>query len=321
MASKLSAVRRWAGPAIAVVVLAVLVAISEPAKLWEIAQGSSPLALAYALPAALVILTLKTARWRLLMGNTARAMSFGETWLVFNAGVVFGSLSPGRVGELIKVGYVMRRGIHRRNAISSVIGDRLIDVFVLGSLVVVSATVVPTSVLGNRLAVITGIGAILVVAGAMLLWRRPLLNRLDQLITRFEARFRGTSSVSPAPGDDAAPQRQPGWLPLSITLTLAASAVNVSIYLVIAEGLGLDLAPLLGAAISLLAIGVTILPISIAGIGTREAFLVVALRPLGVDYEQALLFGLSFLFVQVVFSALGFASWLLIPSSRRQGLR
>jgi glycosyltransferase 2 family protein len=189
--------------------------------------------------------------------------SFGQTWSAVMAGLTLNAVLPGRGGDLVRAVFLVRDGSGLTVLLGAVLVERLIDVFTLGLLVLLT---------GLGLDVVTGAAALACAAAvggtallAVLGPRVPLRPDLGERVARTAGQV----------------ARRPGWAALATLLSLLTWANNTAMLVVTlwAVGVQVPFVPAFRAgAVSILA---GIVPITLSGIGTRDTALVLALSPFG----------------------------------------
>ena len=271
----------------------------------------------YWLPVITVVLIgLRTWRWNLLLGWRHLQLPAAQAWSIYATGIFLGSFTPGRLGDLAKAAYLRQeRGVSWEQATAPTLADRLFDVvflLLLGGWALYHLELLSFNLLHWAGAV--GIGglvfALVFKSGA--LWRR-LHQRLQH--------WRVYEFVAALRHEMGALLRWSGLRALGLT-ALAYGAYFTQTAL-LAEALGLELTVAdVAAAITLLGLA-AFLPISIAGLGTREGILVLVMVHKAVPHslEAALMFSaMFFFFCFVVPGILGFFCWLRTPLSL-EGIR
>jgi uncharacterized protein (TIRG00374 family) len=304
---------RWGLRAIGPVLLAVvLFRLGTRETLEAIGQAApAPLIAAYLL--FLPSLALRSLRWQSLMSPQKVRLGFGETLSVYAFSILVGTVTPGRVGEFVKALHLRRKGVSLGMSLSSVVVDRLLDVVFLlafGALAL-WAVVFPGRASGGHAAVI---GILVLLLPSLLWWASR--GRGYQTTSRWLAAAR-SERLSQGYRDFAAGLRDlpAGTLAWALLLTGSAWAANFSAAYLLSLSLGFDVPYLplvcMAAACSL----VTLLPISLLGLGTRDLALIVMLAPYGVRSSGAVAFStliLSMLLCNGVLSAFS----LLTPAAR-----
>ena len=92
-----------------------------------------------------------------------------------------------------------------------------------------------------------------------------------------------------------------GWILYYLTVYLLAASINIHIPFFF-----------LVACVSITAV-ITLIPISISGIGTRDAVLILLFAQLGLSQESAVAFAVMILFMYAVNGLIGLVAWLYKP--------
>jgi uncharacterized protein (TIRG00374 family) len=263
------------------------------------------------------LILLKTWRWRLLLRQQGVNYGLGSAFVAYNSSLAVGYVTPGRLGEFVKALYLRQdEGLPLGYAFSSVLLDRILDLYLL--LMTAGLGIVLVAAPGYLFA-----PSLFVLAAAAL---GPLVvlvpsvsRRLTALVTRATSRLMGGSLGEQLNRSLASFQR--GMEQLVTPRLLVPLVCTVVAYLVFysqcylgALALGLPVAYLYTAYCVSLASLLALLPVSISGLGVREATFIALLSPLGIAAEAAVTYSLLILLVFNVFGgAIGALSWFLKP--------
>jgi uncharacterized protein (TIRG00374 family) len=278
-----------------------------------------------ALLANLPILALKTERWRRVLMALQISYPFRRAFVAFTGGLPASIVTPGHVGELARVMYLkadldLSAGI----GLFSVVVDRLLDLMLL-SFVGGTALAVWQLHWSLPVWVFPVLGPVVI---APLLLAIPAVRkrvagfferkrakdgdrRSDGLGRLSDAWVKGTARVLGGSSERA--------LFHAVVFTLLAFCLLAAQTFFLACGLGLPLSFWEILLIIGLANLVSALPLSVAGVGTREAVLVLLFAGRGIAAEYALALGAAILVCNVAFCfAMGFAVWEIWPPTRRR---
>jgi hypothetical protein len=292
--------------ALSVVLIVAVLWQTSPRKLADAATALSVPWFLLAFAINLVAVLVMTERWRvLLVARARREPGFGwllETTLV---SLLLGQVLPTAVGgDAVKAIDLSRRTGARAESVSSVVVDKILG---LGALVLLAAAGAAAGGAGfggtTVLAVEMGVG--LVSAGSLAVlfsvrarrWLRPLRPVARKL--RIEHAMRALYDALHAY------REHPGALAWVFVLAIAAQLLRVITVAVLVHGMHLHVG--FGTLLLLCPVLflVTIVPVSLNGIGLREATFVVVLRGADVGREDAFALGLAFFAVGVLTGALG----------------
>jgi len=262
----------------------------------------------YVLPTFTVLMVaLRTWRWTLLLKADQIGLSPLRAWSLYATGLFLGSFTPGRMGDMAKAFYLRRTyGLSWSRSIRGTLLDRLFD---LGLLLAVGGWAVGQLGLWSLLWPWFVIGVVAGLVFAILLKRFSNPWGSDRLkkhkIWQYIARCRG---------DVATLVRQAGVG--ALILTVLAYTVYFAQTVLLAEAVGLGLAPAdVVALIAMIGLA-SFLPISIAGFGTREGLLFWGLSLRGVPDSLELAIAYSGFFLVFCFllpGLLGGLCWLSNP--------
>ena len=281
----------WIRALVSITLLGLLFGYLDFGRLLQILRGAQPALIGGLFVLLLLERVFSAYRWYVLLQGKAPAIAFrsvlGLTFISF----FLGTFMPGAAAQLLRI-YVMSRAISDLAlAFSSVLVERLLAVFALFLLVSLGLLIAPPE-LPATLAYLAwlGLGAVIFVWLWLMLpvtreltshtlsgrWLLPLRTRLIKVYRHL---------------DDYA--RQPFLILWAMLLAIAMQCLRVLSAYVGALALGIQVPVVTFAVLVLIVILVALLPISIGGIGVREAAFVFLLGFAGVSEEAA--FGLSVL--------------------------
>ena len=257
---------------------------------------------------------LKTLRWVVILRAQGLRLRVWPS-LIANFGSFFvGALTPGRLGEFIKAMYVSREAqVSVAHGLSSVLVDRLFDLYTV--MIIGGVSIFQ---LGSELNIAI---AFVIVGGVVTLPLITLLHdriysTLESIGTRLGRLGQKLFGEKGMLTDLRRGLRQISVSALSIglALTLLSYCLYFTQCYLLAVALQIDIP--LRAVVFAIAIGglVTLLPISISGVGTRDAAIVFYLSRYAVQPETALSFSLLvFLVFYVQAGIIGALAWAAQP--------
>lgn len=305
-----AALVRLVGPALLVVVI---LKIPDRGAVLRAILSASLLPLALAVLLNGVNIHLKVVRWQVLLATRGIRYSTRRAWGAFLTSLYAGMLTPGRLGDILRAAYLRSEvGAPYSEGIASVVMDRLCDLYVL-AVFVAFACVRYSSVISGKLAWIVWAGVAGTVVGPLVLLIPGIaelpLSRIYKRMARGEGGQAGFERFLAA-------LRANVGKPLlaTIPLTIATFLVNYLQGWLIARSMGLDMSFV--DATSLLAVAslLGLLPVSVSGVGVREAFFALVFPALGFSIGAGVTFGLLVFFViYLVIAAIGFLAWQVSP--------
>jgi uncharacterized protein (TIRG00374 family) len=257
---------------------------------------------------------LKAYRWRELLH--AQKISYGiwPAFLSYFGSIFIGLLTPGRLGELIKALHVSKDcNVSNARALSSVLVDRLFDLYAL-LLMGGAALLSRSSDLNHILALLES--AIVLVLPLVILTN----NKIFQWVAQLAARMGKWGKALVAPESWLMELRTAlKELPIGVAIvagvwTLLAYAVFFEQCYLLSQALKLDASFLQVSYAVALGSLVTLIPISISGLGTREATIVAYLGSVGISPQLSLGFSLLiFVAFYVAGGLIGAIAWQMKP--------
>lgn len=268
--------------------------LKELAHTWiQADKGLLVLAVLPVVPTMLI----KIQRWRYLLSAWGRDYPFGAAANAYLATYYIGLLTPGRAGEMLRAIYVNRYdGAGVGTALVSVVVDRVFDVMVIIAVVMLGIWFVPQFEYLDR----AWVWASFVTVGLLTLAVMVRFKSIEKLWLWFRARlpraFVGARDGNSA-SDIFAGLRRILTLPYLGTLAILSVAswalVLLTCYL-IASALSLNVSfSYLSVAVSVAAL-ISLLPISIGGLGVRDSVLILVLGLIDVTPQQSLAFSLLY---------------------------
>lgn len=267
--------------------------------------------LIFAFVLTILEVTVRSFRWRIVLSSLGISISriscIGLHWL----GFFVGNITPGRLGEIIKVYFLKNKGHSVFRSFFSIVLDRVIDILVLllfGFFIF--------------LFFLKDIGLYIVVVGIVLLLSVVfiflLINPKSFIHKTFGKFIRKIFSVD----FDSYNRFTFGKFWQGIRGLKKREVLFFFIYLIIgwflyfypryiiAKSLGLNLSFVDIFVISTVVAMVSILPISVAGIGTREAAMIYLFSLFGLNKEVAVLFSLLIFTIHIIVISFGLIPYL-----------
>lgn len=255
-----------------------------------------------------IILAIKSYRWKFLMAGEGVDYHALKALSAYLASFTIGIVTPGRIGEIARLYYVREdSGIDFYEAFKTVVADRIFDLttlFVLGS----SGVLFYINALGDLPAYIYGL---LVLTAFIIMYLAVWFILAYLLRSAYFSRYNLLAFIRDT------------WYLVINKRSVFCWLITFIAYLVyfltagwIFNALHLFLSFIDVAFILSIMSLVTIIPISIAGFGAREASLVILLAQYGVSAEIALSFSLLQFLAFFLWGALiGMVFWILKPVS------
>ena len=259
---------------------------------------------------------LKALRWRLLLSAQRTQYGMWPATLSYFGSIFIGLFTPGRLGEFVKAMHINQDcGVPMGQAFSSVLADRLFDLYALllvGGVALLSLTAWRD---GNSVFGLVLLVLLLALPVAVFL-HEGVFGRIRTLGSHLgrPGRWLFASQSWPLELHNGLRQLSLPWLLAAVGLTVLAYAIFFGQCYLLALALGLKTSFVQVSFAVALGSLVTLLPISISGLGTREAAIVAYLGAVGVPAEMALSFSLLvFVTFYVAGGLMGAVAWWLQP--------
>lgn len=271
-----------------------------------------PLVIAVALDA--VVIHAKLWRWRSLLRSAGVSLSVSRAYMAFLPSLYLGLATPGRVGDALRIQYLKRdHAVGYADGLAVSIIDRLCDVYVLLAFVALGIVhLARTASIPFAQTTWLAVAAV-AIAPAFLFVRRVAEPAAQWLFGRFS---KGQIHEGLSVFFDAL-RSQIGWnLVGPALLTVLAFLTNYLQAWLVANALGIDLSFIDVSALVAISSLLSLLPISISGVGVRESFFALVFPAFGLAATLGIAFGLGFFAVVYVPTlVLGFIAWLAWPPS------
>lgn len=297
----------WSIRLIGLVVLAIVLSQVDFGQVGDALKSLRPWPLVGAILLTVPFFVVKSWRWRLILRQLGIRISNREAVQLYGVGLFVGQATPGQLGEMVRAHFLWRKGHDPIKSTGSVVVDRVLDSIALTFFVVAGVMMFMRqwALAALLLALLLAVCALFipwtnskVVRFTARLKGRPRLEHLVDAIHKFLVTF-------PVSMGD------PKVAVLIIGATLLSSALNFLRFYLLLAALGLSL------PVAHFIFGVSwanfagLLPVTIFGVGLREAVLIQVFQDAGQTAEGAIAFSALVLMAYLVNIAWGFAAWLL----------
>ena len=250
-------------------------------------------------------LLIKAWRWQVILADLGVPIAFREAVRLYALGLGAGMLTPGQIGDAVKIAYFRERGFGQ--SIISILLDRLWDVLILVLLAGFGALFFVQVFEGEWL------GIVFLFVATVLVFALVINPRSQRWFFKQLRRIRKK--------EDALANYEPQPLTfrqilIQFLLSIVATIVVYARLYLLSAALGLVLPPMPFVAAMSLATIAALLPISpMGGVGTRDAALLLMAPVMGITAAQALALSTLILLIQLVNGVVGFAVWILEPKA------
>jgi len=259
-----------------------------------------------AIIANIVLIFLKSLKWKTLVDFKVK-LGFFETVKYFLTGFFFSTITPGRVGDLVRAKYLRKRtGL--AYATMSVVLDRIIDIILLLLIgfvaVIMAAEFFGMTILAPEiilLAIIALIIGIYIVSMKSITFK--LFNKINNLLIPNSFREKANKSFNNIYDVIDIFKTHPKTSIVAGLLGVAIWGIAIIMVYAIAESIQLGV-PFYGffIIVPLMALS-DIIPLSIGGLGPREFITINTLAFFSVTYDAAITFSLLYFFTGYILVA------------------
>lgn len=293
-------------------------------RIWETLRQVEPVRLLVFPVFTAFIVWVRGLRWWLLLRGAGIDYTRGRSAAVWAVGFFAGAVTPGKVGDAVRAFYVNRETGHGvGKAFLTVFIDRLMDlvtVLVFGVVTVLVFSYRYTNVPSIWVIVAASLAALALLY--VVLRRevvRKVLGPLFRALTPARYRAQLTAEVHGFYDALALYGNAPGCTIGAAVLTLVFWGSVVLMAYAVTWVLGIDVSLGYVAIMMPVVTLMEIIPISVSGIGTREAAVIFFFSAVGIGNPQAVAFSITYLIVGTYLTALvGFAAWLANPTKFNQ---
>lgn len=314
--------RRWLSillPFIGLAMFAYIVARTGPDKILAMFEYADRPLLLISPVFLFAIVLLRGIRWRYLMRVLDIEYSLARSCTVWTIGFFASAVTPGKVGDAVRALYV-------NNETRATFGEAILTVFIdrLWDLVTILVAGMVTVILFSHyyievpsVWILVG-GALAVIAVIYMMLRRNLVRRvLKPLFNIFvPERYKDRLSMSFHSFYDSlhAYRRSAREVTVVMALTLVSWGVIFLFAYYVTRLLRIDVSPGYMVLIMPIVTLVELLPVSVSGLGTRDATVIYFFSLVGVPSAAAVGFSIAYVLIGTyVVALLGFAFWLRNP--------
>jgi len=260
------------------------------------------------------ILITKSYCWNYIKKKQNIHYSKKDSFLMYNVGLYIGSVTPGRVGEISRALYLKKDGHSFGKSMVSLTLDRISD-FAFLLIFLFFGLLFFFNFFNNQILIPLAITISLIILLFIFLKSnliQLLLKKLFYII--IPARYKKSWEVNFQDFiKDIKIYKFRDYLIVFLITAFSWLFYYIQMYIV-AQSANIADIPLLHLSIMLTAVGfITLIPISISGIGTRDAALIFFLTPFLVPKEQIIVFSSLILLMYLFHTFIGFICWLIKP--------
>lgn len=283
-------------------------------EVFEILKQTNLLFVGLAMFFAFIMILAHVYRWNYLKKIQNINYQFKDSFLIYNAGFFFSTITPGHIGDLIRVFYLKKDGYSVGKSFVSIFLDRLADVSFL-LIVGYLSMYFFARFFWQYIIVIT----VIILIGLLVFFlfqRKKFLKILSKKILYFliPQKYKKSWHLNYQDFiDDIKIYKLKNYFVL-YSITIFNWFIYYSSMFLLAKSIGLDNIPFIFLAMSVtIAALATLIPISILGLGTRDATLLLLFSFFNISPEKTIAFSTLYLLIILMAALLGLICWLKKP--------
>ena len=249
---------------------------------------------------------LTTLKWKSILKIQNINLDFFTALKIYLIGNFYGFITPGTVGSLIRAKYI--KDITKQDSLvsctSSIIIERILDFMIIVLLAIPGILLVTkefTQISINLVILIS----VLMLIGAVVIMKKPH-PKVRELLYKFTPKkYREFLQQAFHNFYDSIPKRRKMIIPL--ILTVSTWLLLYTEIFILAKSLSMNVPYFKFITFTSIATLISLIPITISGLGTREATWIILFKPFGVTAAQIIALTLINLFIgSVIPSIVGF---------------
>jgi len=298
---------RWIG----FLLFAIILLKTDFAYLWQIVKTIKFYYLAAAIVIVFPMLLNKAWCWNYIKKAQGIKYSLRDSFLMYCSGIYIGILTPGRIGEVVKVFYLKKDGYSFGKSLVGAVLDRLTD-FVFLAVFAFLGSLFYLTIFKNQI-LIFAISLIATTIILLVCYRTGILKWFFQKVINFLIPEKYKKSWNTNLQDFIKDLK--GFSHYNYFIFFLITAISWLIYYLImyilAKGLNFNI-PFLYLSLAVTITGLaTLLPISVSGIGIRDFVLILMLAPFSIAKESAIVFSALILSMSLLTALIGLICWFI----------
>ncbi|MCI0486088.1 MAG: flippase-like domain-containing protein [Blastocatellia bacterium] len=293
----------------------------DVSKLWDILKDANLYYFAGGVLIYFAIQGISAYRWYLLLGPLGLKSSYTKLFSYYLLGMFFNFFLPTAIGgDVVRVYYLRKDTGTLSKSGASVFLDRDLGMAALLLIATLVALFAGTSFQGVPLSPLFGLIVIAFVATNMVLFYRPTYNLLHRLLAMFRMK-RADEKVEKLFLSINSYRRERKLLVVTMALSIMIQVGCIVINKLSADAIGIKEAGWIDFFVFVPAIGlISMMPVSVNGMGWREFSYLVLFKSVGVAEPQAAALAFLWLGVLLATSLPGGIIYLLRGGKRKEDL-
>ncbi|MFH1671586.1 MAG: lysylphosphatidylglycerol synthase transmembrane domain-containing protein [Candidatus Portnoybacteria bacterium] len=260
------------------------------------------------------ILTIKVYRWNYLMKKQNINYSFKESVLMYGSGMYIGIITPGRLGDFTKIAYLKNNHRSLGESAVSVILDRALDLFFLAIFGYLGLFFF-FSLFTNLIYILTFILILSLILLAVFLKTNSLKLLLKKIFNLFvPVKYQKSWKLNLRDFISGLKNYKVNDYLFTFLITSFSWLFYYFQTFILIKSVNIDNISFLYASVAITIVGLAgLLPISILGLGTREAILILLFSFFSISQEATISFSFLTLLMAVLIGLICSICWLIRP--------
>lgn len=253
---------------------------------------------------------LKFIRWREITLTTVKVPT-KDLFKIFMIGFFFASITPSKIGDIIKFRYLKKYNTSTETALSLTLIDRLFDIFVIFLISIIGLFVIPELIVLSLWQSLLIIAVVVIVSSYIILKENVFIRLLKFFVnkTSIAKKLKKDSNelakniYSPFAALKKKPTVSPSLIIITVLVWMTASFQSLLIF----SSLGIEVSLLYMFIFTCMGAVIGLIPITISGIGTRDGVFILLFSLISIGSQNVIIMSLLTLFItQIIPSIFGF---------------
>ena len=307
---------KWIFRSIGLILFVIILSKLNLTKIIALLSNINPFYLVPALLLFIPLLIIKAMRWQLLMKAQNINYPLKDSAIMYAAAMYIGALTPGKIGDFIKIFYLKEDGHPFGKAFATVLLDRLFDItslFFLGY----AGMLLFITLFERAILILSCIFAGTILLIIFFLYKKDFSVGIFEYISShfIPEKYRENAKIGFSDLYNGIKTLNTNQFVLATFITFFGWAIYFITMYLLALSIDITIPFLYLATCVSISVVITLIPISISGIGTRDATLIILFSYLGLSKESAIAFSMMILIMFAFNGAIGLVAWLKKPIS------
>jgi hypothetical protein len=279
------------------------------AKTLNIAKKVEIEYLLLSFPLFLPLILIKAWRWRTILDAQGIRIGIVKLFWRYLASFYIGVLTPGRMGEMVKVFYLTEEGNSFGKSFFSVILEKLLDILFLTTVGCVGIFLI--GLFKEISFFILFLSILLFLVARRRDWGKRIVDTLFSLSLPMSIKEKISANLNDFMAQFE--MMKPKVIIMVLTATLISWTVYYAQLYLLALSLKIEIPFLKLSLFVTISSLVSLIPVTISGIGTRDAVLILLFSTVGLSKELAVAYSTLILFSLYANALIGMVGWIKRP--------